>query len=401
MPGNPPKHNLKYLELSYLVNKVAKNTRILLIGLDIKTNINKQRKIIHVDMDAFYASVEQRDNPELRGRAVIVGGTPDSRGVVATCSYEARKFGIHSAMSSARAYKLCPKAVFVRPNFSKYKQASQQIRNIFKTYTDLIEPLSLDEAFLDVTENKVNNPSATLIARTILSEIYSKTDLTASAGVSYNKFLAKVASDINKPNGLTVILPKHAIQFIEELPIRKFFGIGKVTEAKMLRLGIKNGADLKKLNKIQLITQFGKFGEYYYNIVRGMDNRPVNPTRIRKSVGKEITISEDTDNIPYIITLLEELATKVNEILTRDSLAGKTITLKVKYHDFRVITRSVTLFHYLEHSSNLIMHYITPLLNKTNIGKEKIRLLGITVSNLDNDIPEYIQPFFPFYETMQ
>ena len=361
----------------------------------------KCRKIIHVDMDAFFAAVEQRDNPLLRGKAVIVGGDPDSRGVVSTCSYEARKFGIHSAMSSAKAFKLCPSAIFIRPNFSKYKQASQQIRQIFKTYTDLIEPLSLDEAFLDVTENKINNPSATIIAEIILAQIFAETHLTASAGVSYNKFLAKVASDINKPHGLFVIPPDRAIPFIEELPIRKFFGIGKVTEAKMLKLGIRNGADLKKYSKIELIKKFGKFGEYYYDIVRGIDNRPVDPIRIRKSVGKEITLSYDTDSIEHILTLLEELATKVNDILVRLKISGKTITLKIKYHNFNVITRSCTLPLYVQQSPDIIMRHIIALLKKTDAGKQKIRLLGITISNLDNNIPEYIQTVFPFYKTMQ
>ena len=352
-------------------------------------------------MDAFFASVEQRDRPELRGKAVIVGGDPDSRGVVSTCSYEARKFGIHSAMSSAKAYKLCPSAIFVRPDFSKYKRASQQIRNIFKIYSDLIEPLSLDEAFLDVTVNKINNPSATIIAKKILTRIFAETKLTASAGVSYNKFLAKVASDINKPRGLFVIPPEKAISFIEKLPIRKFFGIGRVTEAKMFKLGIKNGSDLKKYSKIELFQQFGKFGEYYYDIVRGVDERPVNPARIRKSVGKEITLSNDTDNMQQILTLLEKLAAEVNRILIKNNISGKTITLKIKYHDFKIITRSLTLPFYLGHSHDIIMRHITILLRKTNAGKQKIRLLGITVSNLDNNIPEYIQTVFPFYETMR
>jgi DNA polymerase IV len=365
------------------------------------TKLHDCRKVIHVDMDAFYASVEQRDNPKLRGKPVIVGGEPDSRGVVATCSYEARKYGIHSAMSSAKAFKLCPDAIFIRPEFSKYKQASRQIRNIFETYTDLIEPLSLDEAFLDVTLNKVNNPSATIIARKILAQIFKETHLTASAGVSYNKFLAKVASDINKPRGLFVIPPEKAISFIEKLPIRKFFGIGKVTEAKMLKQGIKNGADLKKYTKIQLIKQFGKFGEYYFDIVRGIDNRPVNPTRIRKSVGKEITLPYDTDNMQHITALLEKLAEKVADILSKQKISGKTISLKVKYHDFKVITRSITLPLYLQHSSATIMQHIITLLKKTNVGKQKIRLLGITISNLDNNIPEYVQTVFPFYEKMQ
>ena len=349
-------------------------------------------------MDAFYASVEQRDNPSLKKKPVVVGGSPNSRGVVSTCSYEARKYGVHSAMSCAKAYKLCPYAIFINPNFFKYKEVSKQIRNIFKEYTDLIEPLSLDEAFLDVTENKINDPSATKVAQKILSQILTDTGLTASAGVSYNKFLAKVASDIHKPYGLTVITPEKAVKFIEKLPIRKFFGIGKVTEEKMLKLGIKNGFDLKQYSKIELIDKFGKFGEFYYDIVRGIDNRPVTSSRIRKSIGKEITLSEDTDNIHEITMILEELAAEVNKVLKKNKVSGKTVTLKVKYHDFSTVTRSSTLPFYIQQSEKVIMSNINNLLSKTEAGQKKIRLLGISISNLDNNIPEYIQTVFPFYE---
>ena len=228
-------------------------------------NDKKQiRKIIHIDMDAFYASVEQRDNPYLRGKPVIVGGPPDSRGVVSTCSYEARSYGVHSAMSSSQAYRLCKTAIFVQPHFSKYKEVSRQINEIFHVFTDLVEPLSLDEAFLDVTANKKLIKSATIIARHIRHLIYHRTGLTASAGVSYNKFLAKVASDIRKPNGLTVVTPDHAVPFIEKLSIKKFFGIGKVTASRMERLGIYTGADLKKLPLEKMIELFGKNGVFLF-----------------------------------------------------------------------------------------------------------------------------------------
>jgi len=337
-------------------------------------------------MDAFYASVEQRDNPKLKGKPVIVGGAPDKRGVVAACSYEARKFGIHSAMSSQRAHKLCPEAIFIPPRFDIYRAVSAQIREIFYEYTDLVEPLSLDEAFLDVTDNKKRIPSATLIAREIKKKIYEKTGLTSSAGVSFNKFLSKVASDINKPNGLTVITPEDADEFIDKLPIRKFFGIGEVTEKKMLDLGIKIGSDLKKIDKSKLIGLFGKVGEHYYTIVHGEDNRPVNPHRIRKSISKETTLDEDIDNTEQMIDILNQLALEVEELLKKHDVKGKTITLKIKYFDFRNITRSITAEEPVVLSADIMKH-IRELLEKTEAGKKKVRLLGITISNfVDKDI---------------
>ena len=338
------------------------------------------RKIIHIDMDAFYASIEQRDDPTLKGKPVIVGGTPDQRGVVAACSYEARKFGIHSAMSSSRAYKLCPDAVFVRPRFEAYSRVSGQIREIFHQYTDLVEPLSLDEAFLDVTMNKKEIGSATFIAREIKGKIFKKTDLTASAGVSFNKFLSKVASDMNKPDGLTVITPEKAEVFIDRLPIRKFFGIGKVTEKKMLEMNIKRGGDLKKIDRERLIKLFGKVGGHYYSIVHGDDTRPVNPNRERKSLGKETTLNEDIDNREQMIAILDELALKVATLVEKNRLYGKTVTLKVKYSDFQSITRSKTLETPFLLKTD-IMKYIKELLKKTDAGRKKIRLLGITISN--------------------
>jgi DNA polymerase-4 len=341
-------------------------------------------KIIHIDMDAFYASVEQRDRPGLKGKPVIVGGDPQSRGVVAACSYEARKFGIHSAMASSTARRLCPGAVFIRPRFEVYKSVSSQIRDIFCEYTDLVEPLSLDEAFLDVTQNRKGMKSATLIAREIKKKIYERTGkLTASAGVSFNKFLAKVASDVNKPDGITVIPPEAADEFIEQLPIRKFFGVGRVTEEKMHGLGIKTGADLRKFDKTRLIQLFGKTGGYYYDIAHGLDERPVDPDRIRKSIGKETTLPEDIDDIEQMVEILENLSFKVENSLIRSEARGRTVTLKVKYFDFKSITRSITVEEPVE-SAVTIMKYVTPLLSKTAAGEKKVRLLGITISNFDD-----------------
>ena len=357
------------------------------------------RKIIHIDMDAFYASVEQRDRPELKGKPVIVGGDPQSRGVVAACSYEAREFGIHSAMASSTAYRLCPDAVFIRPRFDMYRAVSAQIREIFCEYTDLVEPLSLDEAFLDVTENYKDIPSGTLIAKEIKREIYHRTGkLTASAGVSFNKFIAKVASDMNKPNGITVITPDMADEFIDRLPIRKFFGVGKVTEEKMINLGIKTGADLRKFGKNQLIRLFGKSGSYFYNIAHGMDDRPVEPNRIRKSIGKETTFSEDIDDTDQMIAILENIADRLENSLIKREAKGRTITLKVKYFDFQSITRSITINEPVDNPS-VIMRYVNLLLAKTEAGTKKVRLLGISVSNFDDqdtDIGTCGQLLLPF-----
>jgi DNA polymerase-4 len=347
--------------------------------------MHDNRKIIHIDMDAFYASVEQRDNPELKGKPVIVGGNPQSRGVVAACSYEARKFGIHSAMACATAYKRCPHAVFIRPRFDAYKSVSHLIREIFLDYTDLVEPLSLDEAFLDVTRNKKGIASATQIAQEIRKLIFQKTDgLTASAGVSFNKFLAKVASDINKPNGITVITPDRAQAFIDQLPIRKFFGVGKVTEERMLNLGIKTGADLKKFSYDNLVHYFGKAGSYYYHAAHGREDRPVQPNRERKSYGKETTLATDLDDINQMMDILEDLANRVWEGLRREDRQGLTLTLKVKYHDFQSVTRSVTFPEPIS-DIDVIMENVKRLLENTEAGERKVRLLGISVSNFLGD----------------
>jgi DNA polymerase-4 len=333
-------------------------------------------------MDAFFAAVEQRDNPELRGKPVIVGGKPGGRGVVSTCSYEARKFGVHSAMPTNEAYRLCPHGIFVRSRFDAYKEASSIIRDIFFDYTDLVEPLSMDEAYLDVSENHKGNPSATLVAQEIRARIFEETQLTASAGVAPNKFIAKVASDFNKPDGLTVITPEKAEQFLEELDIKKFYGVGKATQRKMHALGIKTGADLKKWTEIDLVKAFGKSGRHYYKIVRGIDNREVKPHRTRKSYGKERTFSEDVGDLDWVNTFLDELAQTISEGMRKIPTSGKTITLKVRYKNFDTITRSHSLSHYTNDAKE-ISTIARKLLEQTEAGIREIRLLGISLSNLN------------------
>lgn len=346
------------------------------------------RKIIHVDMDAFFAAVEQRDNPELRGKPVIVGGKPGGRGVVSTCSYEARKFGVRSAMPTNEAYRLCPHGIFVKSNFEAYKEASNIVRNIFFDYTELVEPLSLDEAYLDVTENHKGNPSATLIAEEIRARIYEDTQLTASAGVAPNKFVAKIASDYNKPNGLTVITPNQVGDFVAQLDIKKFFGVGKATQKKMHALGIKTGADLKHWAEIDLVKAFGKSGRYYYKIARGIDNREVKPHRTRKSYGKERTFSEDVGDLEWVNTFLEDLSKQISEGMRNIPTAGKTITLKVRYKNFDTITRSHSLAHYTNKAEEISV-IAKQLLEQTEAGTREIRLLGISLSNLNLIEKEY------------
>ncbi|QEN03964.1 DNA polymerase IV [Thiospirochaeta perfilievii] len=358
------------------------------------------KKIIHVDMDAFFAAVEQRDHPEYRGKPLIIGGDPKSRGVVSTCSYEARKYGIHSAMPTATAYKLCPQGIFVGCNFERIKEASTQVHEIFHKYTDIVEPLSLDEAYLDVTNNKIGEPSATKIAQMIRRDIYQKTKLTASAGVSYNKFIAKVASDFNKPNGITVVPPEKASEFILNLPIRKFWGVGKVTEKKMLKLGIKTGHDLIKYKRYELIELFGKSGPFFYDIVRGIDNREVETHRIRKSIGRENTFKEDILDSIRLIEFLESVATRVETDLKKEGKKALTITLKVTYHDFTKITRSITAPTYIYRAKDIIL-YIKSLIPKTLIGQKAVRLLGISTSNFQGEeedkygLRQYWLPFKP------
>lgn len=339
------------------------------------------RKIIHIDMDAFYASVEQRDFPEYRGKPVIVGGSPNSRGVVSTASYEARKFGVHSAMPTSQAYRLCPEGIFVYPRFDVYKEASNQIREIFHEYTDLVEPLSLDEAYLDVTENKAENPSATLIAMEIQRKVKEKTQLTCSAGVSYNKFLAKVASGFKKPVGLTLITPEKALEFIHALPIGKFYGVGSATEKKMKEIGINTGAELALLTEHDLVHHFGKAGHYYYQIARGIDEREVKPDRVRKSVGAENTFATDLTSIEDMHLRLEEVADTVERRLKKINTSGRTVTLKVRYSNFEISSRSLTLAHDVQDATDLLQ-IATSLLDQTEVDHRPVRLLGISVSNL-------------------
>ncbi|WP_031434055.1 DNA polymerase IV [Methylomarinum vadi] len=340
------------------------------------------RKIIHIDMDAFFAAVEQRDNPNYRNKPIVVGGRPDSRGVVATCSYEARKYGIRSAMPSSQAYRLCPQALFIKPRFEAYKEASTIIRRIFSDYTELFEPLSLDEAYLDVSAVKRCQGSATLVARAIKHDIKHQTDLTASAGISYNKFLAKIASDMDKPDGLYVITPEQGPMFVEQLPIGKFPGIGQATEKKMHALGIKNGKDLKTLPLSMLIQHFGKAGQHYFNIARGIDNRPVNNRRPSKSVGIEMTYQQDLDDRNLILQQLLALLDKALRKLNDKRLTAHTVTIKIKYQNFVQITRSRTLPQPILNAQGIDLVF-SELLKDTDIGTKKVRLLGVTLSSLD------------------
>ncbi|MDX8341047.1 DNA polymerase IV [Draconibacterium sp. IB214405] len=337
------------------------------------------RKIIHVDMDAFFASVEQLDHPELRGKPVAVGGTSE-RGVVAAASYEARKFGVRSAMSSKVAKRKCPDLIFVKHRFDRYKEISSQIRTIFLEYTDLVEPLSLDEAYLDVTYTKKGRPSATLIAKEIRQRIFNETGLTASAGVSYNKFLAKVASDVNKPNGMFVVTPDKAQAFIDQLEIRKFFGIGKVTAKKLNEMGVWYGRDLKLIDRLELTRMFGKAGNYYYDICRGIDNREVQPSRERKSVGAENTFSQDLFREEELKKELLVITEKVWERASRSGVKAKTVTLKFKYADFEQHTRSKTLEPFIV-SKEIFIRESLKLIKLEGGFVKGIRLLGLTLSN--------------------
>ena len=341
------------------------------------------RKIIHIDMDAFFASIEQRDYPEYRNKQLVVGGSKE-RGVVAAASYEARKYGILSAMPSKIAYQKCPDIIFVKPRFERYKEVSNQIIQIFLDYTDLVEQLSIDEAFLDVTKNKKNLPSATLIAKEIKRRIKKDCFLTASAGVSINKFLAKVASDYNKPDGLYVIKPEDAVIFVEDLPVEKFYGVGKVTAEKMHRLGIHRGIDLKKQSRAALIRHFGKVGDFYYNISRAIDNRPVNPERIRKSVGAEYTFDKDLTSSFEIIAELYKIELKLMERIKKANCKGRTLTLKIKYANFEQITRSKTYSGIIEDFDDLHKKS-RELIQSFDLSDVKIRLLGLTVSNFVED----------------
>tara|TARA_B100000900_G_scaffold205240_1_gene173948 strand:- start:2083 stop:3180 length:1098 start_codon:yes stop_codon:yes gene_type:complete len=340
------------------------------------------RKIIHVDMDAFYASVEQMDCPELKGLPLVVGGS-SKRGVVSAASYEARKFGIRSAISGALAKKLCPDLIFVPPRFKRYKQISAKIRAIFSDYSDLVEPLSLDEAYIDVTNNKKGIQSASLIATEIRARIKAEIGLTASAGVSINKFLAKVASDYNKPDGQKTVPPEEVLEFLETLDIRKFHGIGKVTAKKMYDLGVFTGLDLKQKSLAFLKENFGKLGAYYFDIVRGLHSSPVKPNRMRKSLAAERTFPENLSSEIFLVDKLDQIATEVSNRLQRINIAGKTLTLKIKYSDFNLQTRSKTLPFYIS-EKELIQEHSKLLLFQEKL-QNSVRLLGISISNLNTD----------------
>jgi DNA polymerase-4 len=349
--------------------------------------LNPNRKIIHVDMDAFYASVEQMDNPALRGKPIAVGGS-ENRGVVAAASYEARKFGVHSAISGVMAKKNCPDLIFVPPRFDRYKQISSKIQKIFYEYTDLVEPLSLDEAYLDVTINKKGNPSATLLAREIRQRIFDEVGLTASAGISVNKFVAKIASDYNKPNGQKTVNPEEVVSFLEELAIRKFHGVGKVTTEKMYQLGIFTGVELKNKSLDFLEKHFGKSGNFYYNVVRGIHNSEVKSNRITKSVAAEHTFDVNLSSEIFMMEKLESIANSLEKRLKKHNVAGKTITLKIKYSDFSQQTRSKTLPYFIS-DKTLLLEIVSELLYQERM-KDSVRLLGISVSNLNTEQKKFV-----------
>ena len=338
-------------------------------------------------MDAFYASVEQMDNPELRGKPVAVGGS-EKRGVVSAASYEARKFGVRSAISGYLAKKNCPELIFVRPRFDRYKEISNQIRKIFYDYTDLVEPLSLDEAYLDVTQNKKGNPSATLIAQEIRKRIFEEVGLTASAGISVNKFVAKIASDYNKPNGQKTVNPDEVVPFLEELPIRKFYGVGKVTTEKMYQLGIFTGLDLKSKSEEFLEKHFGKSGRFYYHVVRGIHNSEVKAERTAKSVAAEHTFNENLSSEIFMLEKLEIIAGELERRLKKHKIAGKTVTLKIKYSDFTLQTRSKTLPYFIS-DKGLLFETTKELLFQERM-KDSVRLLGISLNNLNTEVKKTV-----------
>ncbi|MFX4300252.1 DNA polymerase IV [Pseudosulfitobacter pseudonitzschiae] len=344
------------------------------------------RRIIHVDMDAFFASVEQRDNPDLRGKPVAVG-RDQARGVVAAASYEARVFGVRSAMPSVTARRQCPDLIFAPPRFDVYRAVSAQIHGVFARHTDLIEPLSLDEAYLDVTRACQLGQTATDIAQDIRRRIFEETGLTASAGVSYNKFLAKLASDQDKPDGLTVITPRKGPGFVASLPVGRFNGVGPVTEAKMHRLGIFTGADLREKSLLFLAEHFGSSADHYYAITRGIDNRPVRPNRIRKSVGAENTFAKDLIDLEAAVATLEPIIDKVVIRCAEKGVAGRTVTLKVKFSDFEQITRRTTLPGYLRDAPG-IMKIARTLLEAEYPFRTGIRLLGVSMSGFEVSEPE-------------
>lgn len=341
------------------------------------------RKIIHIDMDAFFAAIEQRDNPALKGKPVIIARDPrqsGGRGVVSTCSYEARKFGIHSAMSAKEAYERCPQGIFISGNYEKYQAVGLQVREIFKRYTDLVEPMSIDEAYLDVTENKLGLSSAVKIAKLIQYDIWNELHLTASAGVSYNKFLAKIASDMEKPHGLTVIVPDDAQEILSALPIEKFYGVGKKSVEHLHDMDIYTGADLLEVPEMTLIDRFGRFGYDLYRKARGISNSPVKVNRIRKSIGKERTYGKLLYTEEDAKKELSSLAKRVSQSLTKYEKIGKTIVLKLRYADFSTLTKRVTLEEHTQ-ESEVIERHVHALFESVAETGRGIRLLGVTVTN--------------------
>lgn len=344
------------------------------------TAVEGGRKIIHIDMDAFYASVEQRDDPSLRGKPVAVGGTRE-RGVVAAASYEARRFGVRSAMASGLARRLCPDLLFVRPRFEVYREVSRQIQEIFAEFTDLIEPLSLDEAYLDVTSNHQGAATATEVARMIRARIKAETGLTASAGVSYNKFIAKLASDHNKPDGLCVVRPDQGLAFLAPLAVGRFHGVGPVTAARMEKLGIHTGADLRRCSREFLAQQFGKSGDYFYLAARAIDHRPVRPDRVRKSIGSENTFFHDLFAHDDLAAALRESSDTVARHAARTGKAGRTVSIKLRYADFRTLTRARTLLAPVSDADSLYRTALE-LLAPLEPVEQGVRLLGVTLSNL-------------------
>lgn len=354
------------------------------------------RKIIHVDMDAFYASVEQRDRPELRGKPVVVGGRPQSRGVVASCSYEARKFGVRSAMSCAQAARICPQAEFVRPNFTKYVEASHAIREIFLEYTDLVQPLSLDEAYLDVTVNKRGEPSASKIAREIKARIQERIQLTASAGVGPNKFIAKLASDFRKPDGLVIVPPEKVAAFVEKLPVERLWGVGPATAKRLHEAGFRTTADLRAVSAASLEQRFGSLGPFLHDLAHGIDDREVDPSRESKSIGAETTFDRDISDPDRLAVKIRELSQELADSLQKEHKPAKTITLKLRYEDFSTITRSKTLARFTDDADLIAATAEKMLRENTDIATRSARLIGVSVSKLWNESePEQLWLDFP------
>lgn len=382
--------NLAGLTGSQTADTGLYNLTILILDTSLYMSDPLVRKIIHLDMDAFYASVEMKDNPDLQGKPVIVGGSPQSRGVVSAASYEARKFGIRSAMPCSRAYRLCPKAVFVKPRFHRYQEVSRQIHEIFRVYTDIIEPLSLDEAWLDVTINHIDCPSATWVAQRIKKDILNETGLTGSAGISYNKFLAKIASDERKPDGLFVITPDNSADFLREMDVKKIPGVGKVTNSKLQSLGIEKGFQLFEKPEDYLKNHFGKFGHYLYQIIRGIDHRPVSSYRERKSLGIENTFKEDYLYGTELKSELDRLAEGLSKRMRKKDSRARTLGLKVKFHDFHQITRSITLQQGILDDAMIskLAHKKLAEVTEAEYPGKRVRLLGLSVSNFADEEKE-------------